>query len=122
LQRLPDGYHDVSEGFLAGVKRQVKQRLLNNFKRAYVDVLARQQSAFNRQVLCALHEVVECCGVLEHAVQQHPISPQPAPRLHDDLVKRLLTELTDSQKRIASLEERLARLEEAVLEKVEVEA
>src|SRR5262249_13625927 len=53
-QQLPEGYTDVTSGRFAAFKRWVKQKLLNNFKRAYVDVLSRQQSAFNRQTLAAL--------------------------------------------------------------------
>src|SRR5262249_43264645 len=47
LHQLPDDYTDVTEGLLAGVKRRIKRKLLGNFKTAYVDVLSRQQSAFN---------------------------------------------------------------------------
>jgi glycosyltransferase involved in cell wall biosynthesis len=68
LQRLPDDYLDVTEGLLASVKRRIKQKLLGNFKRAYVDVLSRQQSAFNRQVVSALQELTECLATLDHAV------------------------------------------------------
>jgi hypothetical protein len=69
LQRLPEDYVDVSEGLLAGLKRRIKRKLLGNFKNAYVDVLSRQQSAFNRQVLTALQELAECCATLDHAVR-----------------------------------------------------
>ena len=43
-QRLPDDYVDVTQGWFARAKHWVKKTLLNNFKRAYVDVLSRQQS------------------------------------------------------------------------------
>jgi hypothetical protein len=66
LQELPDDYLDVTEGFLARWKRRIKRKLLGNFKHAYVDVLSRQQSRFNRQVLVALYELGECCAALEH--------------------------------------------------------
>jgi hypothetical protein len=69
LQRLPEDYVDVTEGLLASVKRRIKGKLLGNFKQAYVDVLSRQQSAFNRQVLVALQELAECCATLERAVR-----------------------------------------------------
>ena len=67
-QELPDDYVDVTEGRLAGVKRQIKQKLLGNFKHAYVDVLSRRQSAFNRSVLEAVQETLECCALLDHAI------------------------------------------------------
>src|SRR5262249_45627317 len=70
LQQLPDDYNDVTEGWFASWKRKIKSKLLNNFKRAYADVVSRQQSAFNRQMLTALQELVECCASLEHAQQQ----------------------------------------------------
>ncbi len=38
---LPDDYVDVTEGWFARGKRWLKQKLLGNFKRGYVDVLAR---------------------------------------------------------------------------------
>src|SRR5262249_21363057 len=69
LQRLPTDYADVTEGAFAAWKRRVKRKLLNNFKLAYVDVLSRQQSAVNQQVLAALRELTECCATLDHAVR-----------------------------------------------------
>ncbi len=56
-QRLPVDYLDVSEGRLAGAKRWLKRKLLGNFKQAYVDVLSRQQSAYNRHLLTAVQEL-----------------------------------------------------------------
>jgi hypothetical protein len=70
LQHLPDDYLDVTQGALAKIKRRIKHKLLHNFKVAYVDVLSRQQSAFNRQVLSVVQELAECCALLDHAVQQ----------------------------------------------------
>jgi glycosyltransferase involved in cell wall biosynthesis len=67
LEQLPDDYVDVTEGWFAPLKRWLKRKLLNNFRRAYVDVLARRQSAFNRQLLTALNELAECCATLDHA-------------------------------------------------------
>ena len=68
-QRLPDDYVDVTEGFLSRCKRWLKQKLLNNFKRAYVDVLSRQQSQVNQQLISAVQELAECCSTLDHAVR-----------------------------------------------------
>ena len=68
LQQLPEDYVDVTEGLLAAVKCRLKKKLLGNFKAGYVDVLSRQQSAFNRQVLAVLQDLAECCATLEKAV------------------------------------------------------
>jgi O-antigen biosynthesis protein len=68
-QRLPDDYTDVTQGWLAKWKRWVKRKLLGNFKRAYVDVLSRQQSRFNQQILTAVTELADYCATLEHAAK-----------------------------------------------------
>ena len=68
LAQLPADYVDVSEGRLAPVKRLVKRKLLNNFKHAYVDVLSRQQSQVNGQVVLMIQQLAECCGLLENAI------------------------------------------------------
>jgi glycosyltransferase involved in cell wall biosynthesis len=69
LQRLPDNYTDVTEGRFCRWKRWIKRKLLGNFKHAYVDVLSRQQSAVNAQLVAALREVTECVATLDHAVR-----------------------------------------------------
>jgi glycosyltransferase involved in cell wall biosynthesis len=69
LQHLPDDYVDVTEGRFAKWKRWIKRKLLGNFKHAYVDVLSRQQSRFNQQVLTALTELADYCATLEHAAK-----------------------------------------------------
>ena len=69
LQRLPDDYLDVTEGVLATWKRRLKRKLLGNFKHAYVDVLSRQQSAFNQQLVTAVQQLAESCATLDHAVK-----------------------------------------------------
>ncbi|HZZ82491.1 MAG TPA: glycosyltransferase [Gemmataceae bacterium] len=68
LAELPADYIDVTEGHLAPVKRLIKQKLLNNFKHAYVDVLSRQQSQVNGQVVQMIHQLAECCALLDHAI------------------------------------------------------
>lgn len=70
LKRLPDDYLDVTEGWLAGLKRRIKAKLLGNFRRAYVDVLSRQQSAFNQNMLAAVHELTELQSRLEESLQR----------------------------------------------------
>jgi hypothetical protein len=72
-QQLPDGYADVSGGRLARLKGWLKRKLLHNFQSAYVDVLSRQQSAFNRQVLNALAELGDGQAALAHAANAPPI-------------------------------------------------
>jgi O-antigen biosynthesis protein len=69
MQRLPDDYLDVSQGWLARWKRWTKKTLLNNFKRAYVDVLSRQQSQLNQQLVAAVAQLAECCATLDHAAR-----------------------------------------------------
>src|SRR5581483_4635301 len=69
LQKLPDDYEDVCTGRLAGFKRRVKQKLLNNFKQAYVDVLSRQQSQVNGHLILALQQLGECWAALDHSVR-----------------------------------------------------
>ncbi len=86
-QRLPDDYIDVTEGWFARAKRWVKKKLLYNFKRAYVDVLSRQQSQVNEQLVAAVQQLAECCATLDHAVhglqrrldQSLPSPPHPYP-------------------------------------------
>jgi glycosyltransferase involved in cell wall biosynthesis len=104
-QRLPDGYTDVTEGLFAGWKRWIKRKLLGNFKRAYVDVLSRQQSAFNQQLLVGLTELSECCATLDHADQG------AGGRELASLVKGLAERVAQTQRRCAALEERLAQVE-----------
>ncbi|MCI0641178.1 MAG: glycosyltransferase [Gemmataceae bacterium] len=69
LRQLPDDYVDVTEGRFARFKRWLKQKLLGNFKRGYVDVLSRQQSEVNQQLFTAVQQLAECCATLDHAVQ-----------------------------------------------------
>ena len=88
LQQLPDGYVDVTTGRFAKLKRLVKGKLLNNFRASYVDVLARQQSRFNRQVTSALTELAD--APVDAAVR---------------------AELAATQARCAELADRLERLE-----------
>jgi len=131
-QQLPDDYLDVTQGFLAGWKRRLKRKLLGNFKHAYVDVLSRQQSAFNRQVINALQELVECLGVLDHA---HRLEPSPGQEQRAGskfltaaieravasgrteeiavLLRTLSEQVMDGRGRLAKLEERLKLLEHA---------
>jgi glycosyltransferase involved in cell wall biosynthesis len=113
VQKLPDDYTDVTEGWLAACKRRIKRKLLGNFKHAYVDVLSQQQSAFNRSVLTALQELADCCATLDHV--RHQV-PQSGLAMVADLAQDLARQLVESQQRCMALEERLARLEALVQE------
>jgi hypothetical protein len=68
LQQLPADYVDVTEGAFAPAKSLIKRKLLHNFKHAYVDVLSRQQSQVNSQVVVMIQQLAECCAMLDHAV------------------------------------------------------
>ena len=95
----------MSAGRFDRLKRWVKQKLLHNFKTAYVDVLSRQQSAFNRQVLAALAELGDGQSTLAHAVTiQSPRSVLPD---GDDLradLRRLRRQTRRLRRRLASIE------------------
>ena len=106
-QELPADYTDVSLGRFARVKQWLKQKLLHNFKTAYVDVLSRQQSAFNRQVLTALAELGDGQSTLAHAVAIQP----PRPALPDG--DGLRAELRRLRRQGRRLRRRLARIEAA---------
>ena len=120
-QQLPVDYLDVTGGPLAKCKRWIKQKLLGNFKNAYVDVLSRQQSAFNRQTLTALQELAECCTLLNQAVgtgrgtEESTEMETREPGLQD-----LRDQIAAARRRLADLEGRLMRLEEAVTERASV--
>lgn len=121
-QELPTDYLDVTDGFLAKLKRWLKNKLLGNFKHAYVDILSRQQSAFNQQTLIALQELAECCALLNHALarQDSGESSQPTNQypVRDSAVKPentpeldLLHQLEEARRRLTEMEARLTRLE-----------
>jgi len=105
-QQLPDDYVDVTEGFFASCKRWLKRKLLGNFKRAYVDVLSRQQSAFNSRVVTALTALAECAALLEHA-GRHQSSAEPDRQAWAGLCR----ELSETRARLAQLEEQLKQRE-----------
>lgn len=98
-QKLPDEYLDVTQGLFARSKRWIKAKLLGNFKHAYVDVLSRQQSAFNRAVVTALQELSEGCSLLDHA--QAPIVELQ--RQSTDIARKQ----TELERQIASLQSAL---------------
>jgi Glycosyl transferases group 1 len=100
LKQLPDDYQDVTQGFLAKWKRAAKQKLLHQFRRAYLDVLSRQQSAFNEKMLVLLSQLVEGCGALNQAV--------PLPRL----LRQTLREQRRLRRDLGAIRQRLECLEQ----------
>jgi hypothetical protein len=114
MKALPLDYADVTQGFMARWKRLLKQKLLNNFRRAYVDVLSRQQSAFNERILTAVAQVTDCCAALDHGLVQTR-APREAAQLTARLRKARRRERRLLQ-RVAALEKRLIHMERAVEE------
>src|SRR5262249_29234033 len=118
LQQLPDTYTDVTQGRFASWKAWLKRKLLGNFKQAYVDVLSRQQTAFNQRVLAALHELAECCATLASASQWRPAAAvehlvrEGKVDVLAAMLEGLMKQVAENQRRFQTLEERLARLEE----------
>jgi hypothetical protein len=112
LERLPDEYTDVTAGRFASLKRWIKRKLLGNFQRAYVDVLSRQQSAFNRQTLTALSELRECCATLQNVnACNADAGVEQGIAGFAGFARDLLEELSESRRERAALEERVAWLE-----------
>jgi glycosyltransferase involved in cell wall biosynthesis len=113
LQRLPDEYTDVTTGRFASLKRWIKRKLLDNFQRAYVDVLSRQQSGFNRQTLTALNELRECCATLQNLnAGRTDVARQQGGDLNStSLLRDLLHQLSESRRQCSALEERVTSLE-----------
>jgi O-antigen biosynthesis protein len=66
--QLPQDYIDVTEGALAAVKRFLKRKLLHNFRKAYVDVMSRQQSEVNEALVTALCHLLDGYTVLSRKV------------------------------------------------------
>jgi len=125
---LPDDYVDVTEGWFASWKRRIKRKLLGNFQHAYVDVLSRQQTAFNKAVLQATHQAVECCTLLDHALAASGGAISETPPLETSqaieravaagradeiksLFQGLLRELAATRSQLGQVEKRLALLE-----------
>jgi len=84
---LPDEYRDVTLGRLAPLKRWIKYKLLNNFKRAYVDVLAHQQSAFNRNLVECMQKALEAIGLMDHLLHRLSALEKRCRRQHRHLHK-----------------------------------
>jgi hypothetical protein len=118
-RQLPADYTDVTEGWLANWKRRIKRKLLNNFKLAYVDVLSRQQSAFNQFVLTALEELAECCATLDHKGRTRSFAHGETHGGDSETsLEELRRELAENRQQCTALEERLARLEAVLKERL----
>ena len=113
LAGLPVGYTDVTEGAFAELKRKLKRKLLHQFQASYVDVLSRQQSAFNRTILKAVQELSECSAMLERTMLCNETARDDT-TVSPDLpgaVRRLSRRVRVVAGKIAQLEQRLERLE-----------
>lgn len=86
LEKLPDDYVDVTEGLLSGVKHSLKRKLLNNFRKAYVDVAFRQQSTLNEKLIAAMSLLAE--GVLKQDTAATIVQLEHRLRKLEKLVKK----------------------------------
>lgn len=86
LEKLPDDYVDVTEGLLSGVKHSLKRKLLNNFRKAYVDVAFRQQSVLNEKLIAAMSLLAE--GVLKQDTAATIVQLEHRLRKLEKLVKK----------------------------------
>ena len=77
MEKLPEDYVDVTEGKLAVLKSSLKRKLLNNFRKAYVDVAFRQQSALNEKLIAVMSLLLET------------VSAQDTPQTLADMERRL---------------------------------
>jgi hypothetical protein len=98
LCRLPEGYEHEANGRVGRLKAWLKEKLLGGFRRRYVDVLSRQQSAANRLILTAIAGLNASVARLERSGEI------------ENSASRVSVEVLD---RIRKLECRVAELEEA---------
>ncbi len=99
LRTLPDDYVDVTHGPLAWWKRRIKQKLLHNFRTAYVDVLAQQQSRFNTVLVEILSELID----------KRTARAEPDPGSAEKATK-LVAEMQRLRRRLARLEKQVQQL------------
>lgn len=113
LQQLPTNYVDVTQGQLARLKRWIKRKILGNFKHAYVDVISRQQSAFNQHVLRALSELSDCCATLDHArsLSRPSVPSGLGEDEKNDTLAAMRLELAEKRRQLQELLAHLERLE-----------
>jgi glycosyltransferase involved in cell wall biosynthesis len=90
-KQLPGDYTDITQGLFASLKKRIKNKLLGNFKNAYVDVLSRQQSVCNQQLVAAVQALLECCSTLDHTVRS--LQQQVAELESKDTSKRTTDEM-----------------------------
>jgi glycosyltransferase involved in cell wall biosynthesis len=68
-RQLPDDFAEEGGGWFSRWKQWLKRKLLHQFKTGYVDVLSRQQSRVNADLLRSVQQLTETCATLGHAVQ-----------------------------------------------------
>jgi glycosyltransferase involved in cell wall biosynthesis len=110
LKTLPNDYADVTQGLFAAWKRLIKRKLLHNFRREYVDVLARQQSAFNDRIVTAICQLAEGLA----AVEQSRAACEPPSQLArlQSRLRRCRRHLRRLERANTNLAERLAKVEQ----------
>jgi glycosyltransferase involved in cell wall biosynthesis len=97
LCRLPEGYEYEANGRLGRIKAWLKEKLLGGFRRRYVDLMSRQQSAANGLILMAIAELNASVEGL---------------RRTDQIDKDELKSCLEILHRVRQLERRVAELEE----------
>jgi hypothetical protein len=95
--RLPEGYASEARGRLGRLKAWLGEKLLGGFRRRYINVLSRQQSAVNGLTLTAIVKLNDSVQGLQSAAEG------------EDGTKGALIDLLD---RVRKLERRVADLEE----------
>lgn len=111
LAELPASYVDISEGLLARWKQAVKRKLLHQFQVGYVDLLSRQQTAFNQQMLAVVQELMERFAMLSPATDPSTEMLRAVRRLNRRVVRM--------SRRMDELEQRLKALEAAEGNRIE---
>jgi len=99
LQGLPENYLDVTEGRFSRLKRRIKSKLLNNFRKAYVDVAFRQQSALNRKLIAVMSLLVDTASAA-------PAAEEAALRGRIDRLEHALRREVRHRRRLQRLLER----------------
>lgn len=110
MEQLPSDYLDVCEGMLAGLKHALKRKLLNNFRKAYVDVAFRQQSALNEKLIAVMSLMLETLSAQDNGsivadLQRRMQRLEKTARRERRMRRRLQRQLRDIQSPDVSLME-----------------